>query len=448
MTDAEAAKADKLIARIQELREEVDGVQIITTFIKRRVQPLQTREHTMWMYSGSSDPTRVSKEEFSTNELERSIKAITRLREEDPLLGEPSIAPFGGGNGLPKGHVVLNYLLPVPEGFMEPEDEEDEGVSNSPILQLNRPTKQQTRAHASGSAPQKSLKKTLPLAPQLSLSSRGNPDAEPKETSCAKPKGPSGAKLKGILDAVPLRSAPPVPPTKWPCISEGESEDGDNEFLLASHSGAYWLSSPSSILRLNLSETSFEVDELKKKKKLEALEEESREALDRANTEAKECEKKCRSDAAARENGLDGRLRALAAKLSGAVEAPLDLSNQVRIDSLTDTVAAVGGCGDQVQELLARLKGALKIFHENMLPEVVVPQALEKLVELFCAEEDPLVDFSCMQAETGARVALAVVMAHGIDGDFQKATESYPTGADCKEINLKPFAKKVKKYAR
>jgi hypothetical protein len=43
-----------------------------------------------------------------------------------------------------------------------------------------------------------------------------------------------------------------------------------------------------------------------------------------------------------------------------------------------------------VQELLAKLKGALERFHENILPEVDVPQALEKLVELFCAEEDPL----------------------------------------------------------
>jgi hypothetical protein len=44
-----------------------------------------------------------------------------------------------------------------------------------------------------------------------------------------------------------------------------------------------------------------------------------------------------------------------------------------------------------------------------MLLEVDVPQALEKLVELFCSREDLLVDFSCEQTETGAAVVLAMV---------------------------------------
>ena len=56
----------------------------------------------MWMYSGPSDPTRVSAEDFSTNELERCIKGLTKLKDEDPLPGEPSVAPFGGDNGLPE----------------------------------------------------------------------------------------------------------------------------------------------------------------------------------------------------------------------------------------------------------------------------------------------------------------------------------------------------------
>jgi hypothetical protein len=102
MTDIEMMEADKLMAQIQELQEKVDAVQIITTFIKRRVQPLQARAHTLWLYSGPSDLTRVSKEDFSARELERSVKNVTRLKEEDPLPGEPSVAPYGNGNKVPK----------------------------------------------------------------------------------------------------------------------------------------------------------------------------------------------------------------------------------------------------------------------------------------------------------------------------------------------------------
>jgi hypothetical protein len=43
---------------------------------------------------------------------------------------------------------------------------------------------------------------------------------------------------------------------------------------------------------------------------------------------------------------------------------------------------------------LAKWKGVLERFHENMLPRVDVRQALEKLIELFYTKEDPLADFS------------------------------------------------------
>jgi hypothetical protein len=39
-------------------------------------------------------------------------------------------------------------------------------------------------------------------------------------------------------------------------------------------------------------------------------------------------------------------------------------------------------------------------------------------------------------------------MAHDIEGDFQKAIESYPMDVDNKEMNLERFAKKVNKYAK
>jgi hypothetical protein len=87
--------------------------------------------------------------------------------------------------------------------------------------------------------------------------------------------------------------------------------------------------------------------------------------------------------------------------LSNTIEAPLDTANLDHVDSLTDAVAEIEGYGGQAQELLAKLKGALGRFHANMRPKVDVPEALEKLVDLFCAEENPLVDFSHLHTETG-----------------------------------------------
>ena len=66
------AEVDKLMARVVALQKtvgkEVSGIQIISTFIRRRVQSLKARVHAMWQYKGAVDPTRVHKEELSTSD--------------------------------------------------------------------------------------------------------------------------------------------------------------------------------------------------------------------------------------------------------------------------------------------------------------------------------------------------------------------------------------------
>ncbi|KAM0844478.1 hypothetical protein ACQ4PT_057038 [Festuca glaucescens] len=481
MIEAEVVEVDKLMAQVQELQEKVYGVQIITTFIKHRVQPLQARAHTLWLYSGPLDPTRVSKEDFSVRELEKSVKNVTRLKTEDELPGEPSVAPYGIGNPLPKRN--------------------SEGLEGDA---------------SSSSSAQSQLKK--------------KPEAEPKEASGTGPKDLLGLKLKGALSVVPLQTAPPAPSSKklhaseaplvppgWnaslldinsdmesddqllsvrrdvvlkrnqgptekttdstaakgaevigtsqverheevtrasPKEAKQASNDLSFEHLLAKASEQYAkvVSEQDHVLKCFSQATAEKYDALcqvnELKRKLESHEKESQEALDRAKTEGEEREKKRCADTAAREDGLATRLRALAAKLLNAIEAPLDHASLARVDSLTDVMTEVEGYGDQARELLARLKGALGIFHANMHPKVDVPQALEKLVDLFCAEENPLADFSRVQIETWAKITMAVLMAHGIQGDFEKATTTYPKDADGEDMSLKPYAKMAKKCVK
>ena len=56
----EEAEVDKLMERVVALQntagKEVSGIQIISTFIRRRVQPLQARVHAMWQYKGADGP--------------------------------------------------------------------------------------------------------------------------------------------------------------------------------------------------------------------------------------------------------------------------------------------------------------------------------------------------------------------------------------------------------
>ena len=102
ITDAEKTETDELMSQVEALRmtegKQVSGLHLISTFIRRRIQPLQARVHGMWMYSGSSDPTRTRGDELSRDELETRIRAITSKRAGDPCDESSPVEPFGEFN--------------------------------------------------------------------------------------------------------------------------------------------------------------------------------------------------------------------------------------------------------------------------------------------------------------------------------------------------------------
>jgi hypothetical protein len=61
LTGEEMAITDPLMENIRQLRatpkKEVSGLQLIRTFIERRIQPLATRAHCMWDFTDHRDST-------------------------------------------------------------------------------------------------------------------------------------------------------------------------------------------------------------------------------------------------------------------------------------------------------------------------------------------------------------------------------------------------------
>ena len=49
---------------IQLVRDDVIGMDLLEVFLRRRIQPLQPRDHPMWMYSGLDDSTRIHPEKW------------------------------------------------------------------------------------------------------------------------------------------------------------------------------------------------------------------------------------------------------------------------------------------------------------------------------------------------------------------------------------------------
>jgi hypothetical protein len=75
-----------LMEKIQWLRptpeKEVSGLQLIRTFIERRIRPLVARAHCMWEYTDHRDSTRFTFDELKEAEIDDGVRAVTSLKKK------------------------------------------------------------------------------------------------------------------------------------------------------------------------------------------------------------------------------------------------------------------------------------------------------------------------------------------------------------------------------
>src|SRR3954466_12755227 len=86
---------EPFVQRIDSLKDELTGGQLISVFVKRRVQPLQHRVRPMWQYTGPDDSTRCSSKEFSDGDLLCPVQQVMKCTS----IGEKSlIRPYAAAD--------------------------------------------------------------------------------------------------------------------------------------------------------------------------------------------------------------------------------------------------------------------------------------------------------------------------------------------------------------
>jgi hypothetical protein len=87
--EAETKDIKPLLARIQSLKSAtggaLSGMQLMALLMQRRIQPLQHRISKLWSYSGSENPSRVSKEDIDKKDLDKQVRALTTLTKDDKI---------------------------------------------------------------------------------------------------------------------------------------------------------------------------------------------------------------------------------------------------------------------------------------------------------------------------------------------------------------------------
>ena len=99
---------------VQLINQGVTGMDLLEVFLSRRIQPLQARDHPMWMYSGVDHTARVHPEEVPAKTVAMWLKSITG--NKDNPTGARRVDPFRDNNlpdkvCLPSSTVFWVYFL-------------------------------------------------------------------------------------------------------------------------------------------------------------------------------------------------------------------------------------------------------------------------------------------------------------------------------------------------
>ena len=77
---------------VQLINQGVTSMDLLEVFLSRRIQPLEVRDHPMWMYFGVDDTARVHLEEVLAKMVALWLKSITG--NKDNPRGARRVPPF------------------------------------------------------------------------------------------------------------------------------------------------------------------------------------------------------------------------------------------------------------------------------------------------------------------------------------------------------------------
>ena len=129
VTAAERVETNMLVERLVQLvRQGVTGMDLLEVFLSRRIQPLQARDHSMWMYSGANDTARVHPEEVTYETVALCLTGITG--NKDNPRGVRRVDPFDTNNQPDKVYTKM-YSMPNGEQALEQDQEGEDSTEES-----------------------------------------------------------------------------------------------------------------------------------------------------------------------------------------------------------------------------------------------------------------------------------------------------------------------------
>jgi hypothetical protein len=134
--------------------------------------------------------------------------------------------------------------------------------------------------------------------------------------------------------------------------------------------------------------------------------------------------------------------------LLGAADMPVDRSNRLRVDSISDAISFAIDSSDQIQELRKKAKGALSKLFLLMFPKLDQDRTLEELVDAFFIDTDNSIEVLKRRSRLyGALLAFQLLMGYGFEADMERLTKELPKNEDGSTVDLGLYSNPVRKCA-
>ncbi|KAK1612138.1 hypothetical protein QYE76_035811 [Lolium multiflorum] len=137
LSPEEKATADELFEQIVTLKNTggltMCGTEVVSVFLQRRVQPLMSRPHQLWLYTGKGDKSRINSADLSADELRDEVRHLTCLSTKDTIVLTSARPPYDFDHLPSEAPTVAQCYPPSPESgvVLEDDDDDSEGTKDA-----------------------------------------------------------------------------------------------------------------------------------------------------------------------------------------------------------------------------------------------------------------------------------------------------------------------------
>ncbi|KAK1630323.1 hypothetical protein QYE76_004638 [Lolium multiflorum] len=382
LSPEERVIADKLFDQVVTLKNTggltMCGTEVVSVFLQRRVQPLMSRPHQLWLYTGKDDESRISYADLSAEDLRDEVRRLTCLSAKDNIVLVSARSPYDSQHLPAEVPAVAQCYPPILESGVEPED--DNGNSEE-------------TEDAQHTLEDSDVREEEATEDDAFLRSRRR-------------KQPIYATVDVVVDFA----------------EQFTRLEADNAQLRKTVK-----SSADQVLEANRLASDAKKENALLKEEMSKLKQQMKDEQDARRAAAVAIDKK------------EGVLRESVKDLLEAANITVTRRHQLREDSTADALSLAAESNVQVLGLLQKTKGALSRLYSMIFPKAKQDKTLTNWRMLSLLILPNLWRYKRRNRLFGAVLTFQLLMGHGMGSELEKLSKALPVDDDNHLIDLEPF---------